>query len=353
MGHYLKLLVIAGAMLWCGSAKAAVDWCRLLNLLPASGLTFNQIAAGIDQLGCEARPQNSAHDRAWRCTDREAGDTFLLLMHLVPDRGYAASEPNLLMIGNATMSNLDRFRLCGLTSRHTSDSSGTFDPASIAVQDRLTIERRYLTTPLTLLRISGSGIAVAGYPESFEGTSIVPFAEQALFGISRPSYPFTSVEIAGANLIRSRAADVVAALESRGARVTERDDDQIVRRTVLTPPVGLDGVTEVEITAFNQHVWHVEYEISDLAAYMTYVGLLDERYGRSSVRNGTVEGRRDCRDRWWDSGNVTIMGSYCPSSGYRLWFTNVIVSDQRDAYVAHLDAPANSQERRRIDPDNL
>lgn len=354
MRFVARLLVIGGALVWNSAAAAAVDWCRVLHLLPTGDMSFNQIAVGLDQLGCTSRPQDSAHSRAWRCTDQESDDTFILLMHLVSDRGYGASEPNLLIIGNRSMSNLDRFRTCDMAARHIARGRGAFDPASIAVQDRLTIMRNYSPISLTLLRIAGSGRAVAGYPDTFEGTPIVRFAEEALFGITRPTYPRTSVEIAGANLVSSRADDVVAALENRGARVTERPvGNDVVRRTVLTPPIGLDGVTQVEITALNQHVWYVEYKISDLDAYMTFVGLLDERYGASSPRNGTVEGRRDCRDRWWDSGSVTIHGAYCPARGYNLWFTNVIVSDQRDAYVAHMDAPANQDEQRRIDPDNL
>jgi hypothetical protein len=345
-------------MLLFGSheAQAAVDWCRFLPLLPSPDRSFDQIAAGIDQLGCTALPQESAHARSWLCTDREVDDTAVMLNHMVSRYG---DEPNLLIIESPALSSLSPFRTCGAREMSGGVRDGEFDPGSIAVRDRLTIMRDYRMLTLHLLRIAGAGSMVSGYPDRLEGTPVVEIAETGLFGIRRESYPSTGVEIAGRNLITSPARDVVAALEARGARITSREpSSQLAQTIVLTAPVGLDGVSSISVHTLGQHVSQVHYEITGLEAYQSFVGLLDERYGRSTAENGRTSDRRECRDRFWFSGKITIGGQYCPTTGYGIWFTNMVVDAQREAHVAYLrrmqaDRAGTPSRRRRIDPDNL
>ena len=344
------------ALLWSSGANAAINWCRCLPLLPSSSLSFEQIAAGIDRLGCEAVPQNSAHARLWLCTDQEAGDTSVMLTHLVSRYG---EEPNLLTIEGPALTSLRPFRLCGVQEPARGNRVGEFNPGSIAIQDRLVMTRDYRVATIDLLRIAGLGTAVSGYPERLEGTALVEIAEAGLFGIRRQSYPSTSVEIAGRNLINSPAREVVAALEARGARVVSSDPlSQVAHATVLTPPLGLDGVSRVTVQALGQHVLQIHYRVTGLAEYQNFIGLLDERYGRSAAQSGRESDRRNCRDRFWFSGKITIVGEYCPATGYGIWFNNMVVDEQRRAHLAHLrslqaNPTPDTSRRRRIDPDNF
>jgi hypothetical protein len=344
------LLAVLG-LAWSGTASAALDWCRLIPLLPSHNVSFAQSAAGMDTMGCAARPQDTAHTRAWNCTDVEPNDTIVILLHLV---GQYGSEPNLLVVIGNNLRNLDRLRACSGKDYLVGREMGAFEASSIAVQDRLSITRGYLPQTVYFLRIAGPGYFVSYSPERHEGRDMIRVAEELIFDIQRPTYPTTRVEIAGQNLLTSPARQIIAALEERGARVTSRSTPSEIRTDVeLSPPVGLEGVTKVTVHSLNQHVWQVEYTMAGLPDYMTYVRLLDERYGRSTVESGQASERRQCRDRYWESGNVSVLGTFCPAEGYVLTFLNNVIHDQVEAYRRHLRRPAATPEELRVDPDNL
>jgi hypothetical protein len=345
LGFPAAILMLA----WSATAQAAVDWCRLIPLMPSHDVSFAESAAGIDALGCA--PQTTAHSRAWQCTDRAPDDTAVILLHLV---GQYGSEPNLLIVIGDGLRNLDALRACTGRNYRVGGEVGAFEASSIAEQDRLSITRGYLPQTVHLLRIAGLGYFVSYSPDRHEGRSMVEVAEGLIFNIRRPSYPSTRVEIAGRNLLTSRAAQVIAALEERGARVVSRTTPSETRTSVeLSPPIGLEGVTKVTVISFSQHVWQVEYTMAGQPDYMTYVGLLDQRYGRSTVENGQSSTRRQCRERYWESGNVSILGSFCPADGYILTFLNNVVHDQVEAFRQYLRRPTPGEPVRRVDPDNL
>lgn len=345
-----RVALLACAMAWSAAAEAALDWCDFIPILPGDGVDFAETAAGVDAMGCVKVPQESAHTRIWRCSDRAAEDTFVYLTRFVGDYG---SEPNLLIVTNSGLTDLAPLRACGASALPASGSVGAFDSSSIALKDRVTITRKYLPQQVYLLGIGAEGNLVAFYPDRFESTPMLEAAERIMFGYQRPRYPTTQVEIAGKNLIASPADAVISALESRGARVTSREQPTPFRSdTHLTPPVGLEGVTKVTIHAFERHVQEVVYTLSGLQDYMAYVALLDGRYGASTAENGTGESKA-CRNRYWESGNIGIFGEYCPQDDYRIWFFNHVVRDELEAYRDFLRRPPSQSPRRKVDPDNL
>jgi hypothetical protein len=348
--HMGRVALLACFMAWSGGAEAAIHWCDFIPILPGDGVDFAQTAAGVDAMGCVKVPQESAHTRSWRCSDQEANDTFVYLTHLV---GGYGSEPNLLIVSNSGLADFARLRACGPSAVPASGSVGAFDSSSIALKDRVTITRRYLPQQVYLVGIGTENNLVAFYPERFESMPMLEAAEQIMFGYQRPSSPTTQVEVAGKNLIASPADEVISALESRGARVTSREQPTPLRSdTHLTPPLGLEGVTKVTIGAFERHVADVEYTLTGLQDYMAYVALLDGRYGTSTAENGAGESKA-CRNRYWQSGNISILGEYCPPDDYRIGFFNDVVSDELEAYRELLRRPPDRSPRRTIDPDNL
>lgn len=345
----LRANLALGLLLWGSQASAAIDWCRILPWIPSRDVSFQAAAAGLATLGCASEPQQSAHARFWICSNREANDGYILLLQLQARFGQG---PVILVVKDLGFGNMSPLRQCLDRGVRITTPDG-FESSSIAVRDRVTVTRDYLPQTVFQLGIADENYLVAFHPERADASPVIEEVEQGLFGISRPSYPTTSVEIAGQNLLRSSAAQVVASLEARGAHVLSRTEADLYRGTIeLSPPIGLDGVTKVTVRTAGAHIVDVEYAIRDNAAYLAYVEILDQRYGRSTARVATASERRDCRDRYWESGTVSIGGTFCTSSGYRLLFLNRAVFDQIEQYGEFLRRPRPAN-RPRIDPDNL
>lgn len=354
----LSRLAVAATLAFISApAHAELNWCRFMPLLPSITGSFEQSAAGLDQLGCQSAPVDSAHTRAWLCTDRAQGDTSVILLRIVSTSRYAVTgnDPVFLIVTQDDFGDLDRLRQC--PGFRASGTRQPFVPGSIAARDSMIVTHDYRVRTVHLLNVAGTGRLISASSDRMEGEESVALAERITMGITRSSYPTTSVEIAGANLIRSAASDIIVALEGRGARVTGRTEPVpgLMVDTTLSPPTGLDGVLSVIVRSFNRHVDHVRYRLNGEANYMTYVGLLDARYGRSSPRNGTGQFAA-CRYRSWTSGDVTVTGSFCPDTGHSIWFNNMVVDRQSEQFNARLDERSRSPQtpqRPRIDPDNL
>lgn len=288
--------------------------------------------------------------KAWRCSDAAAGDTGIILYRVTGDYGGAT----LLIIRREGMRDLDRFRRCGRSA--ATSARGAFEPGSIAIRDRAAIiQQNYRTATLHLLRLGAFGYAVAAYPDRWSGRPTIGLVEGGIFGIRAVTYPTTRVEVAGRNIISSRASEIIAALQARGASIRGGEletDERVVGSVKLSPPVGLSGVTEIEVSAVADHAYQIVYTIAGEQEYMTYVRLLDERYGSSQVRNS--EDMPGCRTRYWESGQVGILGAFCRDRGYELTFVNSVVSEQLQDYREHLrQPPASPASEPRIDPDNM
>lgn len=355
----MKRLINAVAFLvplFSAGTAHAVELCRYARLLPSASVTFEQSAAGFDQLGCRSQPSDSAHMRAWSCgTGADAVEVSMV--RLVNDN----LNMRVIVFAGANITSLDGFRSCRVANpiyrRTTISGEPPFDPESILVQDQFALDR-FSDLQVTFLGISGPGVIVAGFP----GSSItvagrvtpVTLAERGMFGVTRGTYSSTAVEIAGQNLFSSPAQAIIAALESRGATVTGHtvSASGALHITTLSPPTGLEGVSRVQVQHLNRHTLMVSYFLRAEADYTAFVGLLDGRYGRSTVRNGTQPANRTCRFRTWRSGVVRIVGEYCPDTGYAISFNNDVTTDQLSQTAAHRPDP-EPRRRPQIDPDNL
>jgi hypothetical protein len=243
----------------------------------------------------------------------------------------------LIVFGGPNITSLEGFRACreeglspfyrvrpDLASRARTNEP-PFDPASILVQDRWGVGR-YGDQMVTLLGLGGPATIVAGYPQTAysngEVSTPVELVERGLYGVSRQSFGYTSVEIAGKNLYSTPAPEIIVALQERGSTIisSTQEPGRSIRMTYLSPPTGLDGVTRVQVQMLNRHTLMLAYFIRGEADYMTFVGLLDGRYGRSTARAGTGTGtgtgteNRSCRFRSWRSGSVNITGELCPQT---------------------------------------
>lgn len=338
------------------TAHAAVNLCRFIPYLPNSDMPFERSGAGVDTLGCRTEATTTAHLKQWICgTGSEA--VGVSLIHLVPENMN-------IMLFDGAITGLDGFRGCpsaevsayrrAVEARRTQPPA--FDPGSILVQDRLTIGP-YLGVTLTYLDVAGRGTIVTGWPGSAYSAvhgRVTPVSaiEQISFGVTRQDYQSTQVEIAGQNLYTTPAPEIIAALQGRGSTIsaTTTPNDRH-KTTTLTAPVGLDGVTRIEVESLNRHTLAVTYHLEGLTQYTTYASLLDGRYGRSTVSNGTGATNRNCRYRRWVSGAIIIRGEYCPAAS-AIIFTNQVAELQLFQAAARARRPAQPN-RPIIDPDNL
>ena len=360
------------------AAHAAANLCPYLPYFPSEFMRFEQAAAGIDTLGCRPQPVASVHLKKWECG--EGGDQIWISLHrLVED------AVDLIIIAGPGASSLDSLRTCRRTeSSESAQSPGfsltprrrpprysdepisgsasstaqtprrpVFDPASIMLQDRLTVGAGLYQRPVYLLGFAGTNFVVAGRPDSgsnFYVSGPVRIVENRLLHISRPDLAHTGVEIAGRNLYESPAQSIIEALQSRGATITSGPSGSGLPKTVLSPPVGLEGVRSVEVLALERHTYSVTYVMNSAADFTTYTSLLTGRYGQPNVGPGTTRSNRTCRYRIWESGVVIIAGETCPNQPSIIRFVNRVVSDQLD----QAGAPRPQQPRQRaIDPDNL
>lgn len=344
-----RAIALIASLCVCGSAQAAVNWCDFVRAAPSSSVTFEQSAALLGSLGCNEQAQQSAHLRSWKCTNGEGGDTGVILYRVTE----SSSASTMLVIESRNLATLDAFRSCSSGSLPMSEQR-RFDPGSIPVRDRASIwTTGYRTVAFTLLGLGDRAFAVAAYPEHLSTYSALAIAEVGLFGVERELRPSTRAEVAGENVIDSPASTIVAALQRRGANVIERDPEiDLVETVILTPPVGLQGVRQVEVSSVNDHVEQIVYRIETSQDYLAFVQLLDDRYGRSS--EGPARHMTGCQVRHWASGHVELIGARCAGDRFELSFVNSIASRQLAAYQAHLRRPAEQPaEQRRIDPDNL
>lgn len=117
---------------------------------------------------------------------------------------------------------------------------------------------------------------------------------------------------------------------------------------VLTPPVGLSGVKEIESVSLNDHFYEMNYIFNSTADYLDSIGLLDQKYGASTRK---IDGQ--CTGRRWLAGDLAIIGVHCPNVSDIVTFVNVIGRKQISAFEKQ-QGVANSPPRRRnaVDSDN-
>jgi hypothetical protein len=351
-----KALWFAALMTGASVAKATPDLCRFAPFLPSYTMNFERAAQGIDGLGCNSEPTNSAHTKRWTCGSGEDQVT-VALFHLVQE------SVDVIMFRGPSTTTLEGFRNCRRDSfaavprRRSSVGAAPlvieddlpFEPASILVQERMDVGESY-GRRVQLMGFERGEFIIAGNPDTdLSSNSPARIVEQALFGVSRRSYASTSVEIAGRNLYSSSASAIVRAFQSRGSTITRDATEGGLHTVVLTAPVGLEGVSRIEVESTRRHTMSVAYFLSGVTEYTTFTGLLDGRYGRSTVVSGTGA-ERACRRRSWSSGAASILGEFCPNTGYRIMFLNEVVLEQINAAANHRPPPA---QRRRIDPDNF
>jgi hypothetical protein len=348
MAKRLRTIVIALMAFWPATAQAAVDWCRMATLLPTSHLKLEEMAASIDAMGCRALPTQSAHFRMWRCSDRKADDTWIFL-----EREESGYDPLTVLTFETEYQNLNYLRSC--PGIETSPQQ-KFDKDSIALIDqarRTSGQYGLDRTTISLFGLAGdTTYSAAGYPE--RGDNVVSYIEGSFFGYSRPRMSFSSVELAGKKLIETPVDEILGALQDRGAKIQKDESTPggLYRAVTLSAPIGLEGVSEIAIQSMKRHVSMVTYTVPEKASYEALIAVLDQKYGTSERAPSSNAG---CTVREWSSGSpsvVEILGEFCPG-GSHIWYTNLIVKGQREAYIEHLERLRKSPRKPVIDRDNL
>lgn len=347
MARLFKALAFAIFTCFAGAAQAAVDLCPYVPYFPGRDVSFETSAYGMDQLGCRTEPVSSAHYRIWHCGtgDDEVG----IALH----RAASTSFTFLTIMGRELHDMRGLENCAGRGVRLVRGAA--FEPGSLALADRMDLHRGYATQGVYLLSYGDMSVIVTGTGESpYLRSSPVQLVERSVFGYSRTTFGTTAVEIAGVNLYAGTTDAILSALAARGATITNTEPiGRTLRDIALSPPIGLEGVTSITLMETNGHALLIGYNLSGAPAYEAFVAILDSRYGRSVVRNGTGENRA-CRFRIWTSGVVTIQGEFCAGSGYKIMFANRVANEQSMAASAALRALNNPQRPRpRIDPDNL
>lgn len=336
-----RVSAVLGAVLFStsGAARAELNWCNLTPALTAS--SFEEAVIAIRQVGCKENPSDSAHFRSWKCDDRTTADTLIFA-----DRDGALFYVSAIVPRDI----LDSFSSCpGVES-----AAKQFDRDSIAYRGGAQIRfgsygisrREVLFYELAGLRVVGTG---SGYSE--RATKM--FLEGAFYGYSRPTIASSSVEIGGKPLYGTPAKEIIDALMARGSRLlTDKGVSEGAGKvTSLTAPIGLEGVTEIEVVSIGPHASTVRYTLAGTAAYEAIVAALDEKYGRS-----TRSGAQRCTTRQWNASTfsaVRIIGEHCADSA-RVWFDNRVVRNQFDEFGAWLKEVSKDTPRKpSIDKDNI
>lgn len=348
MAKRLRTILIALLAFWPVTAQAALDWCRMATLFPTSNLKFEEIAASIDPLGCRSLPTQSAHFRIWRCFDRKADDTLIFL-----EREESGYDPLTVLTFETEYQNLDFLRSCPGVATSPRQK---FDKDSIALIDqaqRSSGQYGLGRTTISLFGLAGdTTYAAAGHPE--RGDNVLSYIEGSFFGYSRPRMSFSSVELAGKKLIETPVDEILAALEERGAKIRKDESTPggLYRAVTLSAPIGLEGVSEIAIQSMKRHVSMVIYTVPEKTSYEALIAVLDQKYGASERVPSSNAG---CTVREWSSGSpsvVEILGEFCPA-GSHIWYTNLIVKGQREAYIEHLERLRKTPRKPVIDRDNL
>ncbi|WP_205481584.1 hypothetical protein [Sphingomonas arenae] len=338
-------LMLVAFSIATGSSAEAATWCEITRALPSTMIGFAEVETSMNSSDCKPQALTSAHRRTWDCKteDGKPATVGLLRVEDGPRAGtvvWYALQPEL--------ESLDSIRPCHPQPAYISPVS-RFDAGSIAVRDRLSVKQRIGSTDLSLLSFGPIGIAVAGTGYQRHAEQLV---EEAVFGFSRPFSPSTSVEIAGRNLVSSSAKDIVDALIARQATLKATSDEYPFLEYQLSPPVGLEGVSEISVKAAGQLATQVIYNVADLASFMTYVELLDDKYGKSTLEAGTGQDK-NCKFRLWESGKAYIVSESCSGSKFQITFFNQVATDQIAAYLAKMEEAEKDGKGKKIDLDNF
>lgn len=347
---HLKRMLAYAALLgaWSGSASAALDWCKIAELFPTKSQTFESAAAGLDRLGCEALPQESAHFRAWVCADLGSRDTWLFL-----ERTQSTFAPITALVIDTPRTSLAHLSHC----TGFPEPSSWFDSESIAASEQIARQIGYADRASNILffELGSKAVIAGGTPDNL---SLSKYVEATFFGYGRSnSYERGSAEIAGKNLYMTPLREVVLAVERRGARVTLDNAAklELVHHIELDPPVGLEGVSKVTIVGLKEHIVNVIYDVPKLVHYDALVRALESKYGHSEKSSSTQKG---CTTRVWPSGRystgpIKIIGHYY-RKGSRIWFLNTVPRSQFEAYGEYLKSlEKQSPSLPQIDADNI
>lgn len=295
-------------------AYAATDWCAIYLSMQGKPDISDQVQR-FGALGCDAEAANSAHYRSWKC---EVTDGSSVKLVTITNPETAARHSFSIVAGDNV--SLKKATGC-LNNRLTPAIS--FEPKSVvyvggvSVLDPISFQR----TKLHQLRFSSANIILSAI-----GTESLETTEQLMFGYKRPTAASGRVEIAGKDIVRFRASDVVKALNERGSAVTNETNEADFIITKLTPPIGLQGVSEITITHVNDHVVRTEYAMKDLASYTTMLRAMESKYG-ASLAQKSDEG---CDTDGWSSfldEDSSIFGQRCNGSN-RFQLINTLMLGQ-------------------------
>ncbi|WP_126177140.1 hypothetical protein [Tsuneonella rigui] len=309
-------------------------------------MRFDDTARAIDQLGCRSLPSQSAHFRAWACSDIKEDDTVVYL-----ERQQSGYQPGTILTFETDHKDLEAIHGCpGIEP-----SPLTFDRESIGwTEEVLRKSDKYglYKNSIALFALAGASYIAGGTPDR---KGVAAYVESNFFGYRRPTIASTSVELGGKNLFDTPLQGVVDALASRGAQMrSDESQSDIFRTAKMSAPLGLDGVSEISIQGIRGHVWKVIYTIPSQTSYEALISALDSKYGASEREESTNKG---CSYREWETDSydaVEIVGEYCPG-GSHVWFTNIVADGQLKAYREYLDEMSKRSDEKKpvIDRDNI
>ena len=199
--------------------------------------------------------------------------------------------------------------------------------------------------------VDSVGVAYTG--RRFGSDEIGRGVVRELFGGNSEPCPATAVRLAGVDPLSTDVFDLVAAFEKRGSSiVSSNDPGNQIPEWKLSAPIGLPGVTTVEITGFVRHLFKATYNLASVSDYERYVLLLDQEYGES--RRSTNSGRAV---RYWSAGRMAIVGRHCAKEAKStIAFHSEVAADQLTAYVEKKEknkVAKPSPDKPTIDRDNF